>query len=166
MTAIHQVFAELEARLGPELHREHGLRVKCGQHLGADVLKLVKDSWTPDSHEEIGNRTGVFCALWCDLAPDPPRLVHYNIHALTLARLGDHKIKARALAQTFRQQAKHSYADWPGVRTDYGPLTLLQGAFAYRGPHLFEDCRARIAGFAAISPVIDALLAPHLASAG
>ena len=158
------VFESIQQEYTDRFRREHQLRIKTGIHLGASVVKLLKDDWTLDDHHVLPATAGVFFSLWVDLAGSNRRTVMYNIHAFKLARLGDRKIKARAFANDFRKRAAKLIAAWPAVSTDHGPLTLMQGGFPLREQQLRQDCLDRMTAFTELCPTIDALLAPHLSA--
>ena len=162
MTFPLDVFEKIQKEHKAYYKKNHGLVIKTGTHLGASVIKLLKDDWTTDDHLKIKNTTGVFFGIWVDHIGKFSGVVQYNIHALKLARLGDHKIKARNFAESFRKQTKKQISDWPNVSTDHGPLTLLQGSFPFSESSLEAQCMKRMEAFVKLSPVVDAMLKSHL----
>ena len=157
-----EVFQKIQREQKSAYKKNHGLIIKTGTHLGASVIKLLKDEWTIDDHLSIKNTSGIFFGIWVDHISKYADVVQYNIHAFKLARLGDHQIKAREFAESFRSLVKKQIVDWPNVTTDHGPLTLLQGSFPLVETKLESQCLKRIEAFVKLSPVIDAMLKPHL----
>ena len=156
------VFLKIQKELKTDYLKNHRLVIKVGTHLGASVIKLLKDSWTIDDHLSIKNTTGVFFSIWVDHISKYSDLVQYNVHALKMSRLGDHKIKSRGFAESFRSQVKKQIVDWPNVSTDHGPLTLLQGSFPFSEVNLEAQCLKSMEAFVKMSPIIDQVLKPHL----
>ena len=144
MTFALEVFEKIQKEHKASYKKNQGLVIKTGTHLGSSVIKLLKDDWTTDDHLGIKNTTGVFFGIWVDHVGKYSKVVQYNIHALKLARLGDHKIKARGFAESFRKKAKKQISDWPNVSTDHGPLTLLQGSFPFSEASLEAQCLKRM----------------------
>ena len=155
-------FRAIQTEHSAHLLRDHQLVIKTGTHLNSSVLKLTKDRWTNDTHESIRNETGIFFALWVELAGKNCDTVMYNIHAFKLRKLRDHKILARDFAERFRIAVRQKVKDWPSISFDYGPLTLLQGHFPQSESTFEKDCLDRIKAFACLCPIIDGLLESRL----
>ena len=161
MSFALSAFQKIQSEHSQEFKNHYNLVIKTGTHLNSSVLKLLKDNWTLDDHTLIKNTCGVFFGLWLDHAGRHSNTVQYNIHAIKLARLGDHKIKARDFAASFRKTVKRDVKDWPAISFDFGPLTLLQGSFPLIEDQFEKACITRMSEFVKLCPIIDGLLANH-----
>ena len=122
------------------------------------VLKLLKSTWTNDAHDRIGNGTGVFFSVWESDRDTEQDIVLYNIHALKLRQLAGYRLESRKFAFAFRDEFMPHAEKWPNVRTDFGPLTLMQGWIPRRPKQLAHDIVNLAHQFCELVPVIDRLL--------
>jgi hypothetical protein len=135
-----------------------GLICKQGAYERCLVLKLQKAAWTNDSMEQLENESGVFFSIWIDEEAAGQGRALYNIHALKMRHLKGYTIQSRAFAAAFRRKFASIVSYWPNVRTDYGPLTLMQGWIA-TSPESFEtDALLLMRRLGDVYPLIDGLL--------
>ena len=155
--SLRVVFTKLQADFTSGRSEPDGLICKHGHYLDSEVLKLQKASWTNDRMDRTENTSGVFFSVWVEEAR-ADRL-NYNIHAFKLRHLKGYTITSRDFADTFRAAFKPQQDTWPKVRTDYGPLTLMQGWIAIDPRTVEQDVRALLNRFARnVGPIVDRLL--------
>lgn len=158
-TDVHRwtgIFAQAETRF--EDRNRHRLVCKRGYYQDCCVLKLQKRAWTNDPLDQVQNQSGIFFSLWCNESSLRKNRVLYNIHALKLRTLEGYTIASRDFAADFRKRFRPMRADWPNVRVDYGPATLIQGWIPGESDTLLEDILSLMDRFATLSPLIDDLL--------
>ena len=149
---ILRMLEEMAGACGPELERDHRLLCKTGEWLHAAVLKIQKPAWTD------GNGHEIFFSIWQDAAARKKGRVVYTLHALKLRLLSGYSIRAGDFASAFRKRLAKAGGDWPNLKTDCGPQTLMQGWLAL-DPKTFRDDVARLVGeFVGIHKIIDDLL--------
>lgn len=156
MQELSDVLARVKARFDEQ--SRHGLVCRRGFYKDCCVVKLQKASWTNDSMKEIQNESGIFFSVWSDSVSLSRGRVMYNIHALKLRLLKGHVITSRDFADNFRKNFTPARPDWPNVRTDYGPATLMQGWVESAPGPLFRNIFALMEHFVALSPLLDHLL--------
>jgi len=130
---------------------------QVGRSAPCAVLKLLKTHWSPDSSHSVGNTCGIFFSVWQEAASEH-RLI-YNIHALKLRALPGYKLESRKFAAAFRERFAARQRDWPGVRTDFGPQTLMQGDVAVSPQQLEVTIMDLTERFLPLAPILDNLLA-------
>jgi len=150
------LFAQIKARF--ETGHLSGLVCKLGHYQNCCVLKLQKPSWTNDPMHRIQNQSGIFFSVWNDRASQKKDRVFYNIHALKLGELGGYAITSRDFARDFRDRFEAMRDQWPNVRLDFGPATLMQGWIAKEEEGLGKNILLLLERFRRISPIIDDLL--------
>ncbi len=125
----------------------------------AAVLKLLKRHWSQDAEDTLGSTSGFFFSVWIDDAAIKKGGLHYNLHALKLRQLADHKLESRKFALAFRAAFGPRSESWPGVTMAFGPQTLFQG-FVRCQPKRFESVAFSLARkLVPLGTVIDDLLA-------
>jgi hypothetical protein len=117
------------------------------------VMKLQKKSWTQNG---IGE--GVFFSVWIGKEELKKERLNYNIHAFKLRLWKDHKIKPVEFASSFRSKFRNSQKNWPNLRTDYGPQTLMQGWLNLDLNTFEKDVSKLIDEFIAIHGIIDEMI--------
>ena len=154
---MNALFAQVKSRF--EARKRSGLVCKQGYYIDCWVLKLQKASWTNDPMHQIANQSGIFFSVWGNGESLKENRVLYNIHALKLRLLKGYAITGRNFASDFRERFKAVRGEWPNVRLDYGPATLMQGWIAGEPDVLSKDILTLMDRFVRLSPVIDDLLA-------
>jgi hypothetical protein len=154
-----QVFNALKAAREAEFQTQHGLSIKTGEGLGAMILKLMKPSWTTDRPEELLNSNGLFFGVWIDADCESKGLVRYNLHAKKLRFIKGEAFAARQFVRDFRAQAQTRLKDWPNCGFPKGPITLFEGHIPLSSGTLHDDVSALMDRFAALTPLLDQLLA-------
>jgi hypothetical protein len=150
------VFASIAASFVPR--SDHRLVCKQGFYDGCAVLKLQKPSWTNDSMDQVRNTSGIFFSIWTNKASLSKRRARYNVHALKMRELRGYSITSRDFASAFRRRFAPVQSEWPHVRVDFSPLTLMEGWMTI-DPHRFsDDVHGLMSRFESLVPVIDDLL--------
>ena len=152
------VFKTLKSERSEEFKSKHALSIKAGTGLDASILKLMKDSWSTDRPDELLNSNGLFFSVWVDAACKAQGIVRYNIHARKLRAIKGETFAAREFARSFRAQGKDELEGWPNWSFPKGPITLVEGHFAYKPATLRTETAAMMDRFAAIVPFLDRLL--------
>lgn len=120
------------------------------------ALKLLKPHWSNDVQDRIGNASGIFFSIWTD--ETSPRILRYNIHAFKLRELKGYKLESRKFAEAFRTSFSKLHQEWPNLRTDFGPQTLMEG-FQERPADALENTIVEWSSrFPPLADLIDALL--------
>jgi hypothetical protein len=146
-------------RLDKRPFNDAALQLNVGLYVDSVVLKIQKRSWLNQTPQAKPFRESVFFSVWiCDEAIKQ-NVLFYNIHALKMRELKGYAIKSREFAQDFRQRFKPFEAQWPNVKTDFGPLTLMEG-WVKTDPENFENELSDLSHkFLTIEFIIDELLA-------
>ena len=152
------IFNSVKADRETELLAQHGLAMKTGVGLGADILKVLKPSWTTDGPEELLNSNGLFFGIWVDPACEAAGIVRYNLHAKKLRFIKGQNFAAREFARAFRAQGKDELSGWPNWSYPKGPITLFEGHLPLDAGTLHADASALVDRFAALAPFLDRLL--------
>jgi len=136
-----------------ELMKRHQLRCETGDWLDSAVLKLQKEGWADN-----GLGQGVFFSVWIGDQELKKKRFNYNIHALKLRLRKGYSIEAGEFAAAFRKKVAPGLGEWPNLRTDFGPQTLMQG-WAPADPASFRgDVLGLMDRFVSIHGVIDKML--------
>lgn len=128
-----------------------GLVCVTGVFENCPFIKLFRESW-------MAGKAGIFFSVWIDNDSERSRRLHYNIHALKVRQLKAYAITSREFADAFRRKFKAVQRSWPNVRTDYGPLTLMQGWVELRQDGFHKDVLGLLRQFEQVIPLIDDLL--------
>lgn len=104
--------------------------------------------------ESIGN----LFSVWNDSTSQKKDRIFYNIHALKLRELRGYAITGRDFAGDFRDRFEAMRDQWPNVRVDFGPATLMQGWIAKEEHMLGKNILLLMERFRRLSPIIDDLL--------
>ena len=108
--------------------------------------------------DKLQNESGIFFSIWVTEESASKGRANYNIHALKLRQLHGYSITSREFAEAFRDGFKAMRGDWPNVRVDYGPLTLMQGWTKFDPAYFERDALVLVDRFKHLSPLIDRLL--------
>jgi hypothetical protein len=154
---LNGLFAKI--RSGYNQRNPYGLVCKQGSYGGCSVLKLQKATWTNDPMDQVQNESGIFFSVWSYNELLRKNRVNYNIHALKLRQLKRYTITSRDFANDFREGFASARSDWPNVRVDYGPQTLMQGWIGSQSDALSKDIIVLMQRFESLSPLINGLLA-------
>jgi hypothetical protein len=138
--------------------RQH-LEYKAGIWLRSVVLKFQNPSWINNSPKAKPFSESIFFGIWVTEESIQQGKLNYNIHALKLRELTGYKIKSKEFADKFRARFKPFEKQWPNVRTDLGPLTLMQGWVRFDENNLEALIKTFSNQFLEIAFIIDDLLA-------
>ena len=136
-----------------ELTEKHRLYCETGDWLDSAVLKLQKKDWT-----DGGIGQGVFFSVWIGEKELKKKRFNYNIHALKLRLRKGYSIKPGEFVSAFRAKLDVLGGQWPNLRTDYGPQTLMQGWRPADLTTFRKDVLELMDSFIAIHKVIDEML--------
>jgi hypothetical protein len=145
--------------LNEQLFSAQGLELKVGVWLNSVALKIQNQAWLNSAIDHKPFEESIFFSIWINHQSIRESKICYNIHALKLRELSDHKIKSRDFAQAFRRRFKPFEKDWPNVSTTFGPLTLMEGWVPLHVNTLRTEIIKLATNFLAIAPIIDNLLA-------
>ena len=159
MESYLAVFSVLKDERAAEFLAQYGLMVKTGEGLGATILKLLKLTWTTDKPTELLNSNGLFFSVWVDAACEAQGIARYNLHAKKLRMIKGEAFAAREFARAFRVHGKRELTGWPNWSYPKGPITLFEGHFPLDIKTLRTDTSALMDRFAALTPMLDRLLA-------
>ena len=159
MERHNKILKQQERQHAANLLKKHDL--VCKQlPFGDDCspLYLAKPHWTNRFDSKRESTIGIFCALWVS-----PKLLEqdqfaYNIHSKSIRKLPGYKLTSKEFASEFRSLVKSSVSQWPGIRLDCGPTTLLEGRETSELGSFADNVEERILGFAGICQHIDELL--------
>ena len=154
-----EILGQQEKSLAPPLKKEHGLI--CRQLPFDDdtaALYIAKPHWTNRFDLQRETTIGIFCAIWVSADLLKQQQFAYNIHSIKLRQLPGYKLTSRKFANDFRTTVKATVANWPNIRLDYGPLTLLEGRCESTLDTFSESVSERVNGFTTIHHEIDRLL--------
>ncbi|WP_106916605.1 hypothetical protein [Chryseobacterium aurantiacum] len=138
---------------------------RCNLEVAIDIvlesaaLKLYKAEWSGDPLSPPDATGRIFFSIWINDSSIHEGKMYYNIHALKVRTLKNYTISSRKFAQDFRNEFLKYQKDWPNVRVDYGPLTLMQGWVELKADNLQENIGELVRNFLKISFIIDRVLA-------
>ena len=153
---LNNVFAKIKDRFDEQ--NPYGLVCKQGFYKDCCVLKLQRASWTNDPMDQVQNETGIFFSVWANAELLWTNRIIYDIHALKLRQLKGYAITSREFATDFRERFECTRGDWPNVRVDYGPVTLMKGWIGSELDLPGNDILVLMERFGRLSPLIDSLL--------
>lgn len=162
MEKYARVLGDVAAQHAPSLISQYGLL--CGQlPFGSDtaVIYVSKPSWSNRFDDTRTHTIGIFFSLWLTPTLVGQEMLAYNIHALKLRELPGFTLTAINFASEFRTRVKGLVVQWPGLRMDYGPRTLLEGRVSCTIDCLAKSTTERLVDFVGIHHVIDELLEEH-----
>ena len=158
MEQYHAILKQQEEESATNLLSKHNLVCRQMQFGNEAPLYLAKPHWTNRFDAERDTTIGIFFSIWVS-----PKLIEqgkfaYNIHSKQLSKLPGYKLTPRKFADEFRLAVESRVADWPGIRMDYGPSTLLQGHDSCDLDGFAKKVAGRISQFVEIHKEIDVLL--------
>lgn len=120
-------FKKAASQLDSNQLRKKQMEVSVGVVLNSVFLKLYKKSWANPFQDPLTADSRIFFSVWINDAAIKEQKIFYNIHAFKLRKLKGYFIQSRKFADTFRHRFKEFEHKWQNVRTDFGPLTLMEG---------------------------------------
>ena len=158
MKQYHTILKEQEEENATKFLAKHKLICRQMQFGNEAPLYLAKPHWTNRLDADRDSTIGIFFSIWVS-----PKLIEqgkfaYNIHSKQLSKLPGYKLTPRKFADEFRLAVKARVADWPDIRMDYGPSTLLQGHDNCDLSSFDDQVADRVSDFVGIHKEIDALL--------
>lgn len=162
MEHYHRVLKLQESKHASELLKKYGLICRQMQFGNEAPLYLGKSDWTNRFDQDRDSTIGVFCSIWVSDKLLQKRQFAYNIHSKAISKLPGYKLMPRKFANDFRQLVESSVVQWPNIRLDYGPSTLLEGRDTCEPDSFAANVEARISGFVDIHHHIDSLLKASL----
>lgn len=126
-TSFHQKFQQAAIALNSQKLEKKKLRVAVVDILDSVVLKLYKNTWANADSDPLTAPTRIFFAIWVNDKTLSNDRMYYNIHALKLQHLKGYAIESKKFADSFRTKFREFENEWPNVRADFGPLTLMEG---------------------------------------
>jgi hypothetical protein len=162
MLSFSQHFQSIKTRYEAQKKRDPALICRTGFYGNCPVLKLQKAVWTNDDMKAVPNQTGIFFSIWLDEESVKRQQLKYNIHALKLRQLTAYRATSIDFAKEFRQQFASLQSDWPNIRVDFGPLTLMQGWIPMIEKNMDRDVLGLMNRFGKIVPIIDTMLQARL----
>lgn len=163
MERYSEILKKQELHHAPGILKKHG--IICRQLAFGKApapLYLAKDNWTNRFDPERKTTVGVFCSIWVSPAMSEKKQFAYNIHSKAIYKLPGYKLVSQKFASDFRNLVASDVENWPNIRLDYGPMTLLQGKDTCELDSFAEKIAARIKGFVDIHHHVDSLLAESL----
>lgn len=158
MERYRKILEQQADKHASSLRTTYGLLCSQMQYADDPVLYLAKPAWTNRFDQERESTIGIFFSIWVTSELVERGQFAYNIHAKQLRKLSGYKLTARKFADEFRQAVKASVANWPGVRMDFGPLTLLEGRVDCTLDDFARKIEQRITGFVTVHHEVDNLL--------
>jgi hypothetical protein len=153
------IFNTLKAERSAEFQTQHGLTIKTGFGLDAAILKLLKPTWTTDGSKELLNSNGLFFSVWVDAPSEAKGIARYNLHAKKLRAIKGEAFAAREFARAFRAQCGDDLKAWPNWSYPKGPITLFEGHVPLDANTLKAETSKLMDRFAALTPMLERLLA-------
>lgn len=137
---------------------EKKLEIAVGKVLNSIFLKLYKISWTNSTENPLTAETRIFFSIWVNETTLQEKKIYYNIHAFKLRKLNGYNIESRKFANSFREKFKNYSHKWENVRTDFGPLTLMEGWVELENEKVQEKFLQLANNFLEIENLIDKTL--------
>jgi hypothetical protein len=138
--------------------QEKQLEVSVGIVLDSVYLKLYKRRWTSDLANPLHAEARIFFSIWVNDKTLRENKVFYNIHALKLRKLSSYSVLSREFADDFRERFAPFKTDWTNVRTNLGPLTLMEGWSQFNSETLERIIITLASNFSTIDHLIDETL--------
>jgi len=158
MNKHKKILKDAEMKLASGLLDKHGIICKQIQFGDSPVLYLAKPNWTNRFDKKRESTIGIFYGLWVSPKQLEKNEYAYNIHSKKLRELPGYKLEPRSFADDFRKAVKTKVKNWPNIRLDYGPSTLLQGRDRCDLDTFEEKIEQRVNDFIKIHKEIDKLL--------
>lgn len=153
------LFQKCAAQPGIKKLKQIGLELSVGWYKDAVFLKLYKKEWANTFPDPLTAPSRIFFSVWVTPESVAQKKLWYNIHALKLRKLAGYRIESRKFAAAFRSRFAKQQEQWPNLRTDFGPLTLMEG-WAFFDEKTFLPTVAGLTKlFLPVTPLIDETLA-------
>jgi len=154
-----KVLKQCERKHAKSLLDEYGLickQMKYGDEVAS--LYIAKKHWTNRFDQDRSATIGIFFCIWTSSEMLENQEYAYNIHSIKLRKLPGYKLASREFASDFREAVKSRIASWPNIKTNFGPLTLLEGRDNMHIDSFDQNVEERILDFVGIHEEIDNLL--------
>lgn len=152
------LFQKLPIQIDKKVLSEKNLKIAVGEVLNSIFFKLYKISWTNSTENPLTAETRIFFSIWVNEITLQEKKIYYNIHALKLRKLNGYNIESRKFANSFREKFKNYSHKWENVRTDFGPLTLMEGWVELKNEKVEEKILQLANNFLEIENLIDKTL--------
>ena len=163
MERYSKILKQQESQHAPGVLKKYGIickQLRFGN--GPAPLYLAKSHWTNRFDPERESTIGIFCSIWVSPALLKQNQFAYNIHSKELRKLPGYQLVSQQFASNFRKLVRTDVANWPNVRLDFGPSTLLQGKDICELSSFAERVEERIHGLVDIHQHVDSLLEESL----
>jgi len=152
------LFQKLPIQIDKKVLSKKKLKIAIGEVLNSIFLKLYKISWTNSAENPLTAETRIFFSIWVNEITLQEKKIYYNIHALKLRKLNGYDIESRKFANSFREKFKNYSHKWENVKTDFGPLTLMEGWVELENDKVEEKILQLANNFLEIENLIDTTL--------
>ena len=152
------LFQKLPIQIDKKVLSKKKLKIAIGEVLNSIFLKLYKISWTNSAENPLTAETRIFFSIWVNEITLQEKKIYYNIHALKLRKLNGYNIESRKFANSFREKFKNYSHKWENVKTDFGPLTLMEGWVELENDKVEEKILQLANNFLEIENLIDTTL--------
>ena len=152
------IFKKAASQLDKKELSKKQMHVATGLVLESVFLKLYKLNWANQSPDPLTAPSRIFFSVWINYKGISENKVFYNIHALKLRQLNGYAITSRQFATDFRNVFGKYEKHWPNVRTDFGPLTLMEGWVKLDAATTHDEIVQLAKSFLKIDHLIDELL--------
>lgn len=160
MDTLNKLVAQFNAIVAQSTDKlaSNGLEANVGIYLNSACLKLYKPNWAYPPSTPVTAETRIFFSIWVTPESLLAQQLFYNIHAFKLRKFPGYRIESRKFAAAFRKRFEPYSRDWPNVRTDFGPLTLMEGSLQYTQANFDEIVMSLLLRFLCMSVIIDETL--------
>lgn len=153
-----RTFQEIIKDIPRKQFEDAGLELSVQEVMDSIALKIYKPEWSNDLESPLTSKSRIFFSVWVNDKTYKEEKLYYNIHALKLRELKGYQITSRDFAEKFRNRFIENQKDWENVRTDFGPLTLMEGWINLNAETIHNDIIDLSEKFLKISPIIDETL--------
>jgi len=158
MESYRHILKQHEEKNAPLLLSKHKLICRQMQYKDSAALYLAKPHWTNRFDSERDSTVGIFFTIWVSPELVEQKQFAYNIHSKQIRKLPGFRLASRTFAESFRSAVESRVSNWPGIRLDYGPVTLLEGRETCGMDTFADEVAHRITDFVSIHEEIDKLL--------
>jgi predicted enzyme related to lactoylglutathione lyase len=153
-----ELFQQSAADLDTQMLKQKNLELAVGRYQDAIFLKLYKKEWANDFPDHLTAESRIFFSVWVTPKSVVENKLWYNIHALKLRKLKGYRIESRRFATAFRSRFTKKQQRWPNLRTDFGPLTLMEGWTLFNDENFLSSVTGLANLFLPLVPLIDETL--------
>lgn len=158
INSYFDLFRQCAADLDMQMLKQKNLELAVGRYHDAIFLKLYKKEWANDFPDHLTAESRIFFSVWVTPKSVAENKLWYNIHALKLRKLKGYRIESRRFATAFRSLLTKSQQGWPNLRTDFGPLTLMEGWAQFTEQNFLSSVTNLANHFFPLAPLIDETL--------